>query len=443
MIEDNPNPIANIGFLCYYPFHYFVYKNIYRHLPNAEFIVDDSYRVKGYEFPTHTKERLFLFFAKQNVFWRKLEENDTALTRPEFFDKYGLIVNAFFNKEMTEPYIENKKLVRALYGNAKDPWNFGPWNAYYDLVLSYGPYAHKFLNVYGNSLMVGNPKFDDWSNISKKSTGGKKLKKTVLYTPTWGELSSLDNTAVALNALSKEYSITVKAHHITVLLSPSQLDAYRENPLITVLDDTDDIVPLLADTDIVLSDNSGSIFDAVWANKPVVLINTHDSNLILPGHRSFIYKKDGKNNGVQTSPESLEQQVKQAGTAIGPVINDIIKGSNQLSPESLKGAILQSVVEEKYFEARRKSVRDQVFLNVDGIAGEKAASAIVDLLYRQKPPKNWLAESVDVYIREYFPSMRYNHEDALLIELGRRYRALKTLPRLQRIRRAFEEFFPT
>ena len=38
--EDNPNPEAGVGFIIFYPFQYYVYKNIYKHLDNSEFVID-------------------------------------------------------------------------------------------------------------------------------------------------------------------------------------------------------------------------------------------------------------------------------------------------------------------------------------------------------------------------------------------------------------------
>lgn len=436
-MNDNPNPQANIGFICYYPLQYYVYKNIYRHLPNAEFIVDGEYTVHDYTLPADYPERLSSFFDSQGIYWRKLSTTDTTLTRQEFFSKYGVLVNTLYDKNMAAPYMREKKLVRVMYGYAKDPWNFGPWSAYFDKVLSYGPYAQQFLSIYGNAVAVGNPKFDDWYTLTphKKKPGSPC---SVLYLPTWGALSSLDKIISAIHTLSREYRFTIKAHHMTTLLHPEQIVPFADDERITIVDDTADVLPLLQEADIVLSDNSGGIFDAVLADKPIVLINTINQAQLRP--KALFHIQQGRRSGVSTSASSFEQQVRQPGQAVGPLVE--ATDQKQLHPGLLREAFHNAHAQEEMYAPRRKLIRDQAFAYQDGTAGKRAAQEILELLHAPKPKRNFLAESIDMYVQELFaPSISLQTDYAEIIEQGKKFAQLKQLPYTQRLREVFKTFF--
>src|SRR3989344_8696380 len=45
--EERPNKYATIGFVIHYPFQYYIYKNIHRHLPNSEFILNASWIIQN------------------------------------------------------------------------------------------------------------------------------------------------------------------------------------------------------------------------------------------------------------------------------------------------------------------------------------------------------------------------------------------------------------
>ena len=48
------------------------------------------------------------------------------------------------------------------YGAGKELTTFGFWKKEFDLCLSYGDYDHAFFKQLTQSVIVGNPKFDDW-----------------------------------------------------------------------------------------------------------------------------------------------------------------------------------------------------------------------------------------------------------------------------------------
>src|SRR3990167_1605901 len=274
MVEDDPNPKAVVGFFCRSPFHYYVSKNIYRHLPAAEFIIGER-RYKNNALHIDSNERLAAFLSQNGVHWRYYDSEAPQQMRKKFFEQYKVIVTPMnlstaFN-DISE-LVKNKLKVRVLYGNAKDLYNFGLWNADFDLILAYGPYSQKFLEVYTNAKIVGNPKFDDWfsdtidpDTINQLTKRLNPVKKIILYLPTHDTqrgMSSLSRFLKENRSIIQNYNFILKLHHLTSL-DEKELVKELEKLKIYFFDERHDILSLLKVADYVISDNSGAIFDAI------------------------------------------------------------------------------------------------------------------------------------------------------------------------------------
>lgn len=406
-IKDNPNPKAAIGFVCYVPLQYFVYKNIYKHLRNAEFIIGDRYDLSSFGQKSNQIERLVSFFQKKNVYWRYFDATQEKEKQAQFFSKYLLLISTWYRGILKEKYNADKRFVRVMYGQAKDLWNFGPWSAYFDLILTTGTYSQKYLSLYTKAVIVGNPKFDEWFQKAIKSKNEsvvslqKKLdtkKKTLLYLPTHGLLSSLPIMATVLAAISKKYNVIVKMHHITNLYDPEILAVYRNTEGCILLADEEDILPLLKVSDVVISDNSGAIFDAVLADKPLVLIDFVDESLLSLQGYNYYYNVSGKHLGVATTVDSIEQVIKKSGNEIGPIV---VVTTKRLESEAIDNAAKNAIRKEDVYKKKRRKIRNLLFSFRDGQSGKRAAYQIRKLLKSEKPKKSFFAQIFDRY-REYF-----------------------------------------
>lgn len=458
--KDNPNPAANIGFMCYVPLNFYVYKNIYKYLPNAEFIVGDSYDSETFSRSSDYLENLLDFFSKQRVYWRFLNNQERKITKEEFYDKYAVLVSTWYRGDLAAPFNEDKKLVRVLYGQAKEPWNYGPWSAYFDKVLSYGDYSQKFLSLYGNATVVGNPKFDDWFSGNIKEEVKKELKrkmdptkKTILFLPTFGILSSLDRMVSAINNISQEYNIILKVHHNTALYFQEDIIPYRQNSRIIIKNDQDDILPLLEVTDFVIGDNSGAIFDAILIDKPVILIDFLGESFFKKYEKELICKVDGRRMGSASSRSSLEQSIKFPGKEVGPVIKisteEYLKAEfkKQVSADDLKKAIALATQNEDIFSLRRAEIRKMAFSFNDGQCGKRAAEEITKILYYPKADKNFMAEALDRYYDQFItrkvgafvPGIWHSRRGRE--EAAKRYFRIRKLPFWLRIEAVVKEFF--
>ena len=175
---------------------------------------------------------------------------------------------------------EKSKIAMIQYGYAKEPHNYGPWRAFADLCLTYGPYASERIDYFSPTASVGNPRYDDWHlesfHQAAKSKHAAKLnpnKKTVLYLPTWGDLSSVDQFVSSIYELADNFNVLMKMHHNTELLESARKDK-MDMGAICHFGANDDLLELLSICDVVISDYSGAIFDAMYCKKPIALLDT-------------------------------------------------------------------------------------------------------------------------------------------------------------------------
>lgn len=184
------------------------------------------------------------------------------------------------------PLFEKTKIVMLQYGYAKEPHNYGTWRALADLCLVYGSYPEKKLSTYAPSKAVGNPRLQLWYDEDFHLIAKNKYIHsiddgllTVLYMPTWGELSSIDEYIGAVLGLSERYNVLIKLHHNTDLLEDGRLEKI-ETDRIHFFGANDDALELLSISNIVISDYSGAIFDAIHCEKPVVLLDKNEDEIL-------------------------------------------------------------------------------------------------------------------------------------------------------------------
>ena len=401
VIKDNPNRKANIAILI--PPHLFfidAFKSILEHLPNAEYVLDFTAVVRQDTYPNFYKEVLRKRLQDDRIHWRDLEQSDREPS--EFFDKYALLVAPFYAGLIAAPYNNNKKKVKVDYGTAKNSWGFGLPNAHFDLLLCPGPYAARHLSIYSGKIMpIGEPKLDGlYENRKTKEQiiGDHKLKldldkKTILYQPTWGTLSSLTIAVPALISISDRYNIVLKAHHVAMLYEPTEFDAIRGSS-ISLISDEVCIADALTLADIVISDNSSSIFDAVAAEKPLILIDTIDEKEDFYVERPFYGYLGNKLLGVGTNRESIEQMIKMSDKQIAPVLK-VKYGCKAIDGADLEQALLR--LDNADHRERRAVLLQELYAYRDGNAGKRAAEEICKLLIQNSARDQNLERLVDEF----------------------------------------------
>ncbi|WP_341535965.1 CDP-glycerol glycerophosphotransferase family protein [Actinobacillus equuli] len=213
------------------------------------------------------------------------------------------------------------KIALLQYGYAKEPHNYGTWRAFADLNLVYGNYAYQRISYFSPTEITGCPRYDLWNQPlfhQKAQENYAKLldiqKKTILYAPSWGELSSFSLYITEIAKLAESYNVLVKLHHNTLLLANKHQNYEKLYPNLHFFYESEDLLSLISIADIVISDFSGAIFDAIFGKKPVVLLTIPLMNQQKLDEFSLEVAHRSKLGYEVTDPSQLEISVTQALT---------------------------------------------------------------------------------------------------------------------------------
>lgn len=145
----------------------------------------------------------------------------------------------------------------------------------YDAMLCHSRWEADALQAYCKTYLVAPSKFIGFT----KDTHRVSEKPALLYLPTFGDANSVDGFGQAFHDLREHYHVMVKAHHMSGNIDRDQLK------LKILQDDSDEfydhktnLVELLGKADVVLSDNSGSIFEAIYAEVPLAIYHPTSIN---------------------------------------------------------------------------------------------------------------------------------------------------------------------
>jgi|GEM_PF-430380 len=158
-------------------------------------------------------------------------------------------------------------VVAQQYSLAKERYQYGAWRAQASMNLMYGPYSTAQISGFANAVAVGNPLLDDAYVADAMMCKPRRVsgRLRVLYMPTYGDLSN--KRAVIAGLLTERIALTVKLHHAERELR----DVQREGSVRIVRSDVDPI-QLILDHDLVVSDYSGAIYDALAVRRPVLVV---------------------------------------------------------------------------------------------------------------------------------------------------------------------------
>jgi len=186
--------------------------------------------------------------------------------------------------------------IRFMYALGKAKHNFSSWNEYYDLFLCFGPYHYQELSKFkAPVIQMGYPRYDIFfdENLDSKCSKDLQLelncdpcKETILWLPTWLDLSSVDLYAQMMSSLMGRYNVIVKLHPLSFEAEPEKLEKLKALNFSSVITDIVDNVFLFALADKVVCDYGGTAFGAIYLDKPLLLLN-------VPGAKSDSLVGDG------------------------------------------------------------------------------------------------------------------------------------------------------
>jgi hypothetical protein len=308
-----------IVFYAWYPIHYVMFQNIHRLLPQVKIVVPLQNRaIRSYLKSIGVPYRVWRGYPKIVITAHRLKRSQ--------YGQRGI------------------KRITIFHGMAKDIM-FHNYNRNFDLLLVMGDYAKERFKELGmdNVRVVGYPKIDGLFNNSidihdyAKRLGLDPNKKTLLYAPTWGPLSSFPLISEKMEELSNQFNIMVKLHDKSVKDWSGQL---QNGKLIPINDPN--IVPYYLLSDILISDYSSVIFEYSVLDRPIILFDTDTEHY---------------------NQQSIGYQWRD----IGLRVNDF---------GGLVEAIDRSLENPLEFHDQRQNYAKRIFKYLDGNSAQRAAKAI-------------------------------------------------------------------
>ncbi len=373
-------PKKKICFVVYYPYQWFIYKNIYFKLPVdlREVIVDSTVHPRLQT--EDLKNDIFSLLESDDVNFRVidslkyLDKNYVS----SLFSNVEVIVSCWEMGCVSNKHVSHIKKVNTTYGIAKELTMIRPSRSIYDLILAYGERDRNYFSLMTRSIAIGNPRMDNFF-LGKKNNTKEKIssffkdrKKILVYAPTHGDLSSYQEMFEEIKKITEDYNVVFKPHYYSLREDKDFIEKYKLTEGVMVLDDTWDTIDVLASADVVLSDNSSVIFDAMQVDKPIILCDFLDNNFIDNIHKNLRFMKRGV-VGASTYSGSLEQEIKEKGMILS------IK-----TPSGIKHALENiDLLDEKYRKFRKEIV-DEHFKFIDGKSSERAAEAIMQIYGNQR-----------------------------------------------------------
>lgn len=225
--------------------------------------------------------------TESDGFDKMFDEFYTLLKKKEyktFRELTDIEYDILFMPYIVEPFnkLKRKYTIKYMYGlSTKSKISMGLLANYiFDGFLCYGKEDSIPLSNYGYTFQIGNIKYLNEKKLEKSNS-----KKTLLYLPTYGDLSSIELVIPELTKMQSDYNILIKPHHCTEYLA-NEDETRRKNKIYTnfpknkIFSSKYPIEDLINQSDLIITDLSGAIFDAICLKKSVVVYtgkgNDHD-----------------------------------------------------------------------------------------------------------------------------------------------------------------------
>ena len=276
-----------------------------------------------------------------------------------------------------------------------------PWPIYlpersviYDAILCYTKREAEILGAHTKTFLISPMRYKGFKKDPSRPSG----KPVLLYCPTFGEGSSIDTIERAMNGLKEDYYIIAKTHHLTQLRDDER---GRIDILERIADEyygqSADLVGLLQRVDVVLSDNSGSIFEAIYAEVPVAVyhheslnslrlegIDTYQHQLAQRGVLPYTFDADGIGAVLYRAVGNREKQKAEKADFLDAedvtkAFVDVIKQFMGLDRDSIEYYAMHDIIRDTYArqEERVKRLEEEnSFLKEEDIAHREEADRI-------------------------------------------------------------------
>ena len=261
--------VERIGFLIHMAEMFNHYKNVIYHFNRNDYVLILYEEAK-------TLVPLLEEMQVPFIFLREVQEKGYSF-------KY-LVSNHVMGRGKTGNWIIQEigiKNIRFMYALGKSQWNYSDWNSVYDLILCFGPYQVNQLSFCKDTkkLQIGYPRYDGFFNekIDKNYWLGKfncdLTKKTIVWLPTTGTLSSVKTFYSSIANLKGQYNIVVKPHPLSLTADADAVGLLKKQGFNAVIDELIDNSYLFYIADYIFSDYGGTAFGAIYTDRNLVLLN--------------------------------------------------------------------------------------------------------------------------------------------------------------------------
>lgn len=184
------------------------------------------------------------------------------------------------------PLQVGNRQIRYMYGaDISDGWSLANWNNIYDIFLCHGANDEREIRkrFTGKTFVMGYPRYDRFFSdqidldLTKQEFELSSLKRTLLWMPTLGgDYSSIPLFAEPLSALRNKYNIIVRPHPLSFVQEAdfvALLERYQFHIDRLVLRDMNELFSV---ADVVLVDNGGTPFSAIFLGKNIIFLEVPD-----------------------------------------------------------------------------------------------------------------------------------------------------------------------
>ena len=238
---------------------------------------------RGIKFEYVVTNHVMSSVTKIGYFKEQLNRSVRLVNRDLRLLKFKAHLGEFGGKAVYLPQQVGKKQIRFMYGADINEGNaLQSWNKIYDIFLCHGVNDEREIKkrFKGKTFIMGYPRYDrffsgeiDFSSI-RREFGLTESKKTVLWMPTLGgDYSSIPLFAEPLSKISEKFNIIVRPHPISFVQEYdfiSLLEKFNLNIDRNVLRDMNELFGVV---DVVLADNGGTPFSAIFLGKNVIFLD--------------------------------------------------------------------------------------------------------------------------------------------------------------------------
>lgn len=236
----------------------------------------------GIKFEYAVTNHMISIVTRIGYFRKQLNRGLRLVNRGLRLFKIKAHLGEFGGKVAYLPQQVGKKQIRYMYGaDISDGWSLQSWNDIYDVFLCHGVNDEREIKkrFKGKTFIMGYPRYDrffsgdmDLSNI-RREFGIAESKKTVLWMPTLGgDYSSIPLFAETLATLSKKYNIIVRPHPLSFVQEKDFISLLEKFNFNIDRNAVRDMNELFGVADVILADNGGTPFSAIFLGKNVIFL---------------------------------------------------------------------------------------------------------------------------------------------------------------------------